>query len=253
MLDNALRPTREWYMLLAGLLTRAVLEGYLTAGWRGSKPAECLLLVGIGIVSRGAASSEVGGRTQVTNEGGDKEVAEGKEGDGGSDDDDDSETFGDEEEFAEFDPDGLPSLAQAVKVLFPSLNVESDVHSASAAGGQSKKGQAEAEYEAEMYERLRRVRYLDIQWLPLLTHICSSMISLIRLQICRPIWKTLRGLIPRSLLNALLSGSAKQSPSGEENPSLRRYVFIALVTICYQFSQPFPVQEEIILVTRNID
>ncbi len=31
----ALRPSRQWYMLLAGLLTRAVLEGYLTDSWRG--------------------------------------------------------------------------------------------------------------------------------------------------------------------------------------------------------------------------
>jgi hypothetical protein len=44
-------------MLLAGLLTRAVLEGYLTAGWRGIKPAECLLLVGIGINRNGGPSA----------------------------------------------------------------------------------------------------------------------------------------------------------------------------------------------------
>ena len=32
MFENALRPSLEWYMLLAGLLTQVVLEGYLTAG-----------------------------------------------------------------------------------------------------------------------------------------------------------------------------------------------------------------------------
>ena len=35
-------------MLLAGLLTRATLEGYLSAGWRGLKPVEVLLGVGLG-------------------------------------------------------------------------------------------------------------------------------------------------------------------------------------------------------------
>lgn len=109
--DIAFRPTREWYLLLAGLLTRAVLEGYLTGGWKGLQAAECLLTVGLGI----------GGGT--TSKG------------------------GEDERFQEFDPDDLPSLADAVKLLFPSLrdNVP------------SRRSVAEDEYEAEMFERLKRV------------------------------------------------------------------------------------------------
>jgi hypothetical protein len=109
--DIAFRPTREWYLLLAGLLTRAVLEGYLTGGWKGLQAAECLLTVGLGV--------------------GDGTISKG----------------GEDERFQEFDPDDLPSLADAVKLLFPSLrdNVP------------SRRSVAEDEYEAEMFERLKRV------------------------------------------------------------------------------------------------
>ena len=40
-------PTREWYALLAGLLTRAVMEGYLLRGWTGTHAAEVLFGVGL--------------------------------------------------------------------------------------------------------------------------------------------------------------------------------------------------------------
>lgn len=40
------RPTREWYALLAGLLTRALLEGYLLRNWRGTSAAEVVLNIG---------------------------------------------------------------------------------------------------------------------------------------------------------------------------------------------------------------
>lgn len=115
MYESALRPSREWYMLLAGLLTRAVLEGYFTAGWNGLQAVQCLLLVGLGIndsISRRDA------------------------------DEDDEE-----EQFASFDPDELPDLMQATKILFPSLRD----------GSYGMKDQAEEEYELEMLERLRRV------------------------------------------------------------------------------------------------
>lgn len=151
---NALRPTQEWYLLLAGLLTRAVLEGYLTAGWRGIQPAECLLLVGIGINNHNAANN-VGGRTGIENRAVDRGWAGGEQSVDGSDDGDTD--IGDEEEFVEFDPDGLPSLGQALRVLFPSLRVNSDASSTQVSGGgQPRKGQAELEYEAEMLERLKR-------------------------------------------------------------------------------------------------
>jgi hypothetical protein len=116
MYEKALRPSREWYMLLAGLLTRAVLEGYLTAGWNGLQAVQCLLLVGLGI-------NENLGIQDVDEE--DEDAA-----------------------FVSFDPDELPDLIQAIKILFPS----------SRGGSYGVKEQAEEEYDLEMQERLKRVR-----------------------------------------------------------------------------------------------
>ncbi|PFH48295.1 hypothetical protein AMATHDRAFT_65768 [Amanita thiersii Skay4041] len=110
LFDIAFRPTRQWYMLLAGLLTRAVLEGYLTAGWRGFWAVECLLTVGLGLQGNPTEEEDV------------------------------------DDEFQEFDPDDLPSLTEAVRLLFPSLRN----------GVSGSKTMGEEEYEIEMFERLRR-------------------------------------------------------------------------------------------------
>ena len=110
---EGVRPARPWYMLLAGLLTRAVLEGYLSAGWRGVSPVEVLLGVGLGRAGE-RESGEV-------------------DGDGGDD------------EFREFEPDGMPRLREAIGVLFPGvrgLPQEED----------------ERAYEVEMRARLALVR-----------------------------------------------------------------------------------------------
>ncbi|KAF7771655.1 hypothetical protein Agabi119p4_5966 [Agaricus bisporus var. burnettii] len=174
LLNNAHRPTREWYMLLAGLLTRAVLEGYLSAGWRGTRPVECLLLVGIQGESGGLLGTRgrgIGDRGRI-----ERRVSGGVGGQGSSDridnEEDKSEVGGDEEEFRELDPDGLPSLGHALRVLFPSLRNNGIINESSLrqhfqqqqSQSQSQQrqstsrtrnlGQAEAEYELEMYNRL---------------------------------------------------------------------------------------------------
>ncbi|KAJ6512794.1 hypothetical protein C8R45DRAFT_1206779 [Mycena sanguinolenta] len=118
MYESALRPSREWYLLLAGLLTRAVLEGYLTAGWRGPDAVDTLLKVGLGF----------GVTEEAPNHGANDE--------------------GDEkDEFAEFDPDELPSLLDAARMLFPAALRD---------GNMTRKGPAEEEFEMEMETRLRR-------------------------------------------------------------------------------------------------
>ncbi|RDX57180.1 hypothetical protein OH76DRAFT_1334876 [Lentinus brumalis] len=136
---NAFRPSREWYYLFAGLLTRAVLEGYLTAHWRGIEPLEVLLGLGLAMSpqmvrangsmrppeSATPSSSATAGRASGS-------------GDPG---------------FTEFDPDDLPELDEAAKVLFPSLRDPMG-------GGNSpvyyQREGAELEYEIEMTERLAR-------------------------------------------------------------------------------------------------
>ncbi|KAJ7238556.1 hypothetical protein B0H12DRAFT_90290 [Mycena haematopus] len=116
MYESALRPSREWYLLLAGLLTRAVLEGYLTAGWRGPDAVDTLLKVGLGLGVAAEAPKD-----------GDKD--------------------GEKDEFAQFDPDELPSLLDAARMLFPAALRD---------GNAARKGLAEEEFEMEMETRLRR-------------------------------------------------------------------------------------------------
>ncbi|KAK1236386.1 hypothetical protein PQX77_000370 [Marasmius sp. AFHP31] len=104
---HALRPSKEWYLLLAGLLTRAALQGYLSAGWRGSDAVECLMTVGLGLGSKTDAHDP-------------------------------------DEDWEEFEPDELPNLFDAIRMLFPT--------------GTSKTHAVE-EYEAEMDERSRKVPF----------------------------------------------------------------------------------------------
>jgi hypothetical protein len=155
----ALVPTVQWYLLLAGLLTRAVFEGYLTAEWRGLEPLQVLLGFGLG----GVAISH------------------------DADDDDDgavrrSRAIAADEKYVEFEPDGMPNLPDAVDVLFPSRRAN-----AGAGGGicdesrngddgeegrrgnggdrvgsgrnndAAKLGDGEAEYAREMGQQLARV------------------------------------------------------------------------------------------------
>lgn len=52
LLSLSFQPTKEWYGILAGLLTRAALEGYLSHGWKGPLGMECILGVGLGMGPR---------------------------------------------------------------------------------------------------------------------------------------------------------------------------------------------------------
>ncbi|KAF8988155.1 hypothetical protein BDZ89DRAFT_1173899 [Hymenopellis radicata] len=93
-------------MLLAGLLTRAALEGYLTGEWKGR------------------------------------------------------EVDGVDKDYEEYEPDELPTLSDAARMLFPSLRP----------GAPLRKGDAEAEYEMEMDERLRRFYDIPLSTPDLSTH-----------------------------------------------------------------------------------
>jgi hypothetical protein len=154
----ALVPTVQWYLLLAGLLTRAVFEGYLTAEWRGPEPLHVLLGFGLG----GVAISH------------------------DADDDDDgavrrSRATAADEKYVEFEPDGMPNLSDAVDVLFPSRRANAgtgggigDESSNDDDGEEGRRGNGdrvgsgrnndaaklgggEAEYAREMGKRLARV------------------------------------------------------------------------------------------------
>lgn len=153
----ALQPSREWYLLTSGLLTRAALEGYLTAGWRGVEAIECLLTVGLGM----SGSEELSD---------DSEAA--------TSEDDHSREGGTEDPsakaFEDFDPDDLPALQDATRILFPSLQIFEDPAAGSTADGTQgpiSRSPVEEEFANEMMDRMRRVGLglccilLDSMWL----------------------------------------------------------------------------------------
>ena len=153
----ALVPTAQWYFLLAGLLTRAALEGYLTAGWRGLEPLQALLGFGLG----GAASPDEDGGGAVPR----------------------SPVLAADDKYVEFEPDGMPDLSDAVDVLFPSRRANygkgGGIGDESGSGGEEGRGESsegvgcgrnedaarfgggEAEYAREMGQRLARVCKID--------------------------------------------------------------------------------------------
>ena len=127
--DDSLRPSTEWYILFAGLLTRAVLDGYLTAGWKGIDAVECLLSIGLRV-------SYSNGKNEEQGDGAQNETQDSTHRNGDLVD-----------RFEEFDPDELPSLHDAANILFPSLRTNFP----------HMKDGTEAEYEGELLERIRMV------------------------------------------------------------------------------------------------
>ncbi|KAF8588221.1 hypothetical protein K439DRAFT_668773 [Ramaria rubella] len=123
------QPTRTWFALLCGLLTRAVLEGYVARGWKGPEYVEVLMGVGLGIKGIGTRQSTtaIGGNTAV------QDIPDVKE------------------DTNEFEPDEMPRLVDATKVLFNGL-----VQDVSISPGTKDKAtrSAEEEYVVEMEERL---------------------------------------------------------------------------------------------------
>ncbi|KAF8462071.1 hypothetical protein DFH94DRAFT_699894 [Russula ochroleuca] len=155
----ALVPTVQWYSLLASLLTHAVLEGYLTAEWRGLAPLQVLLGLGLGDAA-------------IPHDANDEDSAVPR-----------SPAVMVEDKYVEFEPDGMPDLSDAVDVLFPGRRANASVGgrrtgNASDGGGEEERGEnsdrvggrmndnaarrggGEAEYAREMGQRL--ARFLDV-------------------------------------------------------------------------------------------
>ena len=123
------RPTHDWYGIVAGLLTRAVLEGYLTRGWKGPLGMECLLGVGLGPGPHmpGVKGIRIAFPLATTKL---------------------SYVYLDieEDEFIHLDPDDCPSLNNAARILF--LNLSRQMRPSDG---------PEAAYEIEMLERISEV------------------------------------------------------------------------------------------------
>ena len=120
-------PTREWYALLAGLLTRAVLEGYLLKGWEGTWAAETLLGLGLSDGFRGERLDKKAA----------SDVLEFVEGELPT--------------VNELDPDGLPSVLEAADILFGECCVLDREN------GETVELTAQKEFALEMHKRMNEV------------------------------------------------------------------------------------------------
>ena len=147
----ALRPSPEWYGLCAGLLTRAVLEGYLCGGWKGLGALETLMKVGLGLrpdvlnVPSEGSHSPMG---EVDGEGSAQEYYHPHR----------RHNNHHENPYEEFDPDDFPTLTESAKVLFPSLRQRAIPVDSLGLMERAMKESPEQDYEYDMEERLSRVR-----------------------------------------------------------------------------------------------
>ncbi|KAL1740188.1 hypothetical protein HDZ31DRAFT_85556 [Schizophyllum fasciatum] len=166
-------PTAHWYLLLAGLLTRAALEGYLSTGWTGRAGVRVLLGLGVGgpgsvppgrarrrrprrRSSAASTSQDVlpprhTARSPAPSTATAAAAAEPRKESAVSQSEAESSDE-EEDEFAPYDPDELPSLEEAVRLLFPTLARRLGVGGSRAAAS----GTAEEAYIIEMEERMRR-------------------------------------------------------------------------------------------------
>ncbi|CAE6468407.1 unnamed protein product [Rhizoctonia solani] len=113
------RPTRVWYALLCGLVTRACLEGYLMRGWKGTLGAEILFRIGAK-----ADTTSDGTRKFSPQEERDLLQYEARE----------------RALAAMYDPDEMPSLDEAGRILF--------------ARGEGEGSEEERQWEEELRSRL---------------------------------------------------------------------------------------------------
>lgn len=148
----ALRPSSEWYALCAGLLTRAVLEGYVCGGWKGLGALETLMKVGLGLrpdmlnVPTDDSPSPLGNGDR---EGSAQQYYHHHH----------NHHHQQENPYEEFDPDDFPTITESAKVLFPSLRQrETSLSSLGLVEQEVVKEPPEQEYEYDMEERLSRVR-----------------------------------------------------------------------------------------------
>jgi hypothetical protein len=150
----ALRPSAEWYGLCAGLLTRAVLEGYVCGGWKGLGALETLMKVGLGLrpdVLNIPTEDSPSPLEEGDNEGSAQQYHHHQQLH--------SQHHHHDNPYEEFDPDDFPTIIESAKVLFPSLRQRAtSINSLGVEQQQIAKEAPEQEYEYDMEERLTRVR-----------------------------------------------------------------------------------------------
>jgi hypothetical protein len=153
----ALRPSSEWYGLCAGLLTRAVLEGYVCGGWQGLGALETLMKVGLGLrpdVLSAPAEDSPSSSEDSTSESSTQQHHHHHHRHHHH-----HHHHHHDNSYEEFDPDDFPTLTESAKVLFPSLRQRAaSLDSLGLMEQQVVKEPPEQEYEYDMEERLASVR-----------------------------------------------------------------------------------------------
>ena len=159
----ALRPSSEWYGLCAGLLTRAVLEGYVCGGWKGLGALETLMKVGLGlrpdvlnIPTEDTPNPLVDGHREGSTQQYDHHNHHYHQHHHSH-----HHSYHHDNSYEEFDPDDFPTITESAKVLFPSLRQRAtsfDSLGLMEQPLQVVKEAPEQEYEYDMEERLSRVR-----------------------------------------------------------------------------------------------
>ncbi|KAF8318051.1 uncharacterized protein EI90DRAFT_3021208 [Cantharellus anzutake] len=114
------RPTRIWYALLSGMVTRAALEGYLGRGWLGPDALEILFGIGVGVDWEDVVGKpdEKDVSAMRARSGSTSSDVKSVEDDGVSQKRGSIDTSLSEAYAAQFEPDGMPTLAEAAKILF---------------------------------------------------------------------------------------------------------------------------------------
>ncbi|KAG9104356.1 hypothetical protein FRC06_003402 [Ceratobasidium sp. 370] len=132
------RPTRVWYALLCGLVTRACLEGYLMRGWRGTMGAEVLFRLGVRPEDGPSYNGPIGVDI-ISTGGGNRPTFNGASRTPSATDERELAAYeAREKALADmYDPDEMPTLAEAGRILF---NRESG-------------GEEESEWEREVRNR----------------------------------------------------------------------------------------------------
>ncbi|PVF94424.1 hypothetical protein CPB86DRAFT_45975 [Serendipita vermifera] len=146
---RSLKPAREWYALFAGLLTRAVLEGYLVRGWKSVQPAE--VVFGIGLADNYGTSSPI---KKKSKKGGlfSRKTEEEEEV---------NEKAAEQDMPAWSMPVDMPSLQEAMNVLFGAEDAEDQ--------------SVLTEFKAEMEKRLSEFLNISSQTSDLATHLESLL------------------------------------------------------------------------------
>jgi hypothetical protein len=104
--------------------------------------------VGVGVKKR--KESKASSAPALSTQEGDRKEQEEDESE-----DEDDYADGDDTLFEEVEPDEYPTLKEALRVLFPSLRC--NTHAKEMENEKVEKGEAEREYEEEMFRRLRMV------------------------------------------------------------------------------------------------